>query len=124
MDVEEAYEEMLRQERQQVAQLKTTTPGGTAGNHPLTSAADSSSVVEFSPRQLPDGTPSKSAGAASPTRSSTRLSPQNTPYTTTAGSQVRIITTKYQTVSMKYSVHNFPSVIIKTNFLMCDIDTV
>ena len=111
MDVEEAYEEMLRQERQQVAQLKTTTPGGTAGNHPLTSAADSSSL-ESSPRQLPDGTPSKSAGAASPTRSSTGLSPQNTPYTTTAGSQVKIITTKYQTVSMKYIIHNFPSVFI------------
>lgn len=84
MDVEEAYEEMLRQERQQ----KTATPGGSAGNQSHTFAGGSSSD-ESSPRQLPCGTPSKSADMVSPAMTSTGLSPQSTPQTKMAGSQVR-----------------------------------
>ncbi|KAK2177549.1 hypothetical protein NP493_593g01000 [Ridgeia piscesae] len=72
MDVEEAYEEMLQQERRQMAQQKTATPGGPMANE---SCAAGSSSDESSPRQLPRGTQSKSADMASPPMSSTGLSP-------------------------------------------------
>ena len=87
MDVEEAYEEMLQQERQQVALQKTATPGGSTANESSTAAAGSSSD-ESSPRQLPRGTQSKSADMASPPMSSTGFSPHGTQQAKMGSSQV------------------------------------
>ena len=87
MDVEEAYEEMLQQERRQMAQQKTATPGGPMANESCTAAAGSSSD-ESSPRQLPRGTQSKSADMASPPMSSTGLSPHGARQAKMGSSQV------------------------------------
>ena len=83
MDVDEAYEEMLQQERQQMTQQKAATPGGTSPNQLHTSAAGSAS-------DEPCPMPSTSAEMSPPIASSSGLSPRRTPQSRMTGSQVKL----------------------------------